>query len=173
MRDNVRAPQLVVGDMEAQVAACRIGAERFHELIDRYGIETVQAASEDLMDYSERLLRREIEKLPDGSYEAEGFIDGFQDDPNPANRDLRVKVDRHGRGLRHPRRPDRHIAADRTADEHAVRRDGRHRDLPDDPLDPARQRPPRRRPGQLRALPPDHDHRTRGLPREPALSGAR
>ena len=44
------------------------------------------------MDYSERLLRREIEKLPDGSYEAEGFIDGFQDDLNPANRDLRIKA---------------------------------------------------------------------------------
>ena len=88
IRDNVRAAQLVAGDMEAQVAACRIGAERFQELVERFGIETVKAASEDLMDYSERLLRREIERLPDGSYEAEGFIDGFQNDPNPANRDL-------------------------------------------------------------------------------------
>ncbi len=92
IRDNVRASALVVGDMEAQVAACRIGAERFEELIARYGIATIQGASEDLMDYSERLLRREIERLPDGSYEAEGFIDGFQDHPNPANRDLRVRV---------------------------------------------------------------------------------
>jgi N-methylhydantoinase B len=64
----------------------------FEELIERFGIETVKGASEDLMDYSERLLRREIEKLPDGSYAAEGFIDGFQEDPNPANRDLRIKA---------------------------------------------------------------------------------
>jgi N-methylhydantoinase B len=92
IRDNVRAAQLVVGDMEAQVAACRIGAERFLELIERYGIDTVQASSEDLMDYSERLLRNEIEKLPDGSYEAEGFIDGFQNSPDPANRDLRIQA---------------------------------------------------------------------------------
>ena len=92
IRDNVRAAQLVVGDMEAQVAACRIGAERFFELVGRYGIETVRAAGEDLMDYSERLLRREIEKLPDGTYEAEGFIDGFQEDPNPAHRDLRINA---------------------------------------------------------------------------------
>ena len=92
LRDNCRAPQLVVGDMEAQVAAAKIGAGRFVELIDRYGLETVRNASEDLMDYSERLLRREIDQLPNGSYEAEGFIDGFQDDPNPANRDLRVKA---------------------------------------------------------------------------------
>ena len=92
IHDNVRAPQLVVGDMEAQVSASKIGAGRFLELVERYGVSTVRDAGEDLMDYSERLLRREIEKLPDGSYEAEGFIDGFQDDPNPANRDLRVKA---------------------------------------------------------------------------------
>jgi N-methylhydantoinase B len=92
IHDNVRAPQLVVGDMEAQVSACKIGAARFLELVARYSATTVRDAGEDLMDYSERLLRREIERLPDGSYEAEGFIDGFQDDPNPANRDLRVKA---------------------------------------------------------------------------------
>ena len=132
--------------MEAQVAACRIGADRFDELIARYGIETVTRAGEDLMDYSERLLRQEIEKLPDGSYEAEGFIDGFQDDPNPANRDLRMQATRDRRGLRHPRRPRRHLAADRPAAEHAVRGHGGHRRLPHDPLDPARQRPPREHP---------------------------
>jgi N-methylhydantoinase B len=92
IRDNVRAPQLVVGDMEAQLGACRIGAERFLDLLDRYGVATVRAAGDDLMDYSERLLRREIEKLPDGSYEAEGFIDGFQDHPDPAYKNLRVKA---------------------------------------------------------------------------------
>jgi N-methylhydantoinase B len=92
IRDNVRAAHLVVGDMEAQVSACRIGAERFLELVDRYGAETIRAAGEDLMDYSERLLRSEIEKLPDGSYEAEGFFDGFLDHPDPAYRDLRIKV---------------------------------------------------------------------------------
>ena len=68
IRDNVRAAQIVVGDMEAQVAAAKAGAARFLELIDRYGIETVRDASEDLMDYSDRMLRREIEKLPDGTY---------------------------------------------------------------------------------------------------------
>lgn len=92
LRDNVRAAPLVVGDMEAQVAAARIGAERFAELIDRYGVETVRAASADLMDYSERMLRTEIEKLPDGTYSAEGFIDGFADHPDPRYRDLRIAV---------------------------------------------------------------------------------
>ena len=37
LRDNIRISDLVVGDMEAQVAACRIGAQRYIELIERYG----------------------------------------------------------------------------------------------------------------------------------------
>lgn len=81
LRDNIRAPDLVVGDMEAQIAACRIGAERYLELIERYGQKTVEAASEELMSYSERLMRGAISSLPDGKYKAEGHLDGFLDDP--------------------------------------------------------------------------------------------
>jgi N-methylhydantoinase B len=92
LRDNCRAPHLVVGDMEAQVAAAKIGAGRFLELIDQHGLETIRNASEDLMDYSDRMLRRAIEALPDGTYEAEGHIDGFVDHPDPAYRDLTIKV---------------------------------------------------------------------------------
>jgi N-methylhydantoinase B len=92
LRDNCRAPHLVVGDMEAQVAAAKIGAGRFVDLIDRYGLETVKAASDDLMDYSERMLRKEIEKLPDGTYSAEGHLDGFVDHPDDRYKNLRIKV---------------------------------------------------------------------------------
>jgi N-methylhydantoinase B len=90
LRDNIRASDMVVGDMEAQVAACRIGAERFIQLIEKFGLDTVIAASEEMMDYSERMLRQEIEKLPDGSYYAEGFIDGFQDYDDPRYKNLRI-----------------------------------------------------------------------------------
>lgn len=90
--DNTRLPQLVVGDMEAQVTAAKLGASRMIELVERYGIDVVQAASEQLMDQSERAMRAEIEKLPDGRYEAEGRMDGFLDHPDPAYRDLPVKV---------------------------------------------------------------------------------
>jgi len=92
IRDNVRAPHLVVGDMNAQVAAAKVGAARFVELIDHYGLDTVRDAAEDLMDYADRLLRREIERLPDGTYTAEGYLDGFAEDPDPAHRDLRIVV---------------------------------------------------------------------------------
>jgi len=90
LRDNVRAPDMVVGDFEAQVAACHIGADRYRDLLDRYGLETVEAANRELMDYSERMMRREIAALPDGTYSAEGYIDGFEDEPD--KRDLKIKV---------------------------------------------------------------------------------
>lgn len=90
LRDNIRMSDIVVADMQAQIAASRIGAERFLELIDRYGLDTVQGASADLMDYSERVLRTEIEKLPDGTYSAEGKIDGYLDHADPAYRDLPI-----------------------------------------------------------------------------------
>lgn len=92
IRDNVRAEHIVVGDMGAQVAAARVGANRFLELIERYGLQTVRDATEDLMDYSERMMRREIERLPDGIYTAEGRLDGFVGDPNPSHRNLVVAV---------------------------------------------------------------------------------
>jgi N-methylhydantoinase B len=92
LRDNVRAPDMVVGDFEAQVAACHIGAERYRELLDRYGSELIEAACDDLLNYSERMMRKEISALPDGTYSAEGYIDGFEDDPDPSKRDLKIKV---------------------------------------------------------------------------------
>jgi N-methylhydantoinase B len=109
--DNTRLPQLVVGDMEAQVAAAALGATRMGELIERFGIDTVRAASEHLMDHSERMLRAEIAKLPDGRYEAEGFMDGFLDHPDPAYRNLRVKVAVTVAGS------DLHVDLDGTADQ--------------------------------------------------------
>jgi len=50
LRSNIRAPELVVGDMEAQIAAAEIGAARFRALVRQYGAEVFTGAFEDLMD---------------------------------------------------------------------------------------------------------------------------
>lgn len=92
LRDNIRASDLVVGDMEAQIKAAEIGAERYRALVQQYGLATVKAAYEDLMDYSEGLMRRAIRDLPDGVYTATTYIDGYLDDPNPRRRDLPLVV---------------------------------------------------------------------------------
>ncbi|MEZ5933893.1 MAG: hydantoinase B/oxoprolinase family protein [Alphaproteobacteria bacterium] len=100
LRDNIRASDLVVGDMEAQIKAAEIGAERYLALVEQYGIETVRAAYEDLMDYAERLMRGAISALPDGDYAATTIIDGYLDDPSPARRDLPISVTLKVRGDR-------------------------------------------------------------------------
>jgi N-methylhydantoinase B len=92
VRDNIRIPDLVVGDMNAQIAAAQIGAQRFLDLVRRYGRDTVNGAYEDVMDYSERLMRGAIRNIPDGVYAAESLIDGYLDDPDPARRDLKIAV---------------------------------------------------------------------------------
>lgn len=92
IRDNIRISDLVVGDMEAQIRAAEIGASRFLELARHYGRDTLMGASEDLMAYSERLMRAAISDIPDGGYRAETYIDGFLDDPEPSRRDLKILV---------------------------------------------------------------------------------
>jgi N-methylhydantoinase B len=90
LRDNIRVSDLVVGDMEAQIAASRIGAERLAALIDRYGYERFTAACEAVMEYAERLMRQAIAALPDGDYTAATTIDGFVDSADPGKRHLPI-----------------------------------------------------------------------------------
>ena len=86
---NTRVPSQVLGDLEAQVASVELGVKRFIELLDSYGKDTVFAATRQLMDYSERMLRQRIAQIPDGEYKAEGFLD---DDGRDRDKTLPVKV---------------------------------------------------------------------------------
>ena len=86
---NTRVPSQVMGDIEAQVASAELGVKRFIELLDQHGKDVVFAATEQLMDYSERMLRRQIAAIPDGEYRAEGFLD---DDGRNRKEPLPVKV---------------------------------------------------------------------------------
>jgi N-methylhydantoinase B len=98
LRTNIRLPDLVLGDMDAQIAAARIGAQRYIDLIELHGLSTIVAASEEMFDSSERRMRSAIRALPDGDYSATAMIDGYLDDPNPARRDLPIKVTIRKRG---------------------------------------------------------------------------
>lgn len=89
IRNNTRVPSLVMGDLEAQIASAELGVKRFQELLATYGKSTVLQATEQLMDYTEAMLRREIKKIPDGEYKVEGFLD---DDGRNRDKTLPVKV---------------------------------------------------------------------------------
>lgn len=88
IQDNVRTPTMNAGDIEAMIAACRLGQKRFRVLLNKYGADVVMSAAEKWMDYSEQMLRREIARVPDGRYEAP--VQWLDDDAR--NRDVRLPV---------------------------------------------------------------------------------
>jgi len=75
LRRNSRFGYGLVGDMNAQVAACRTGEVRFQAVLDRFGYETVSAARNEIFRQSELLEREAVSAIADGVYEAEGFLD--------------------------------------------------------------------------------------------------
>lgn len=72
---NVRIPVQVFGDLRAQLAACSIAENQFHELIEEYGIEATRHYMAEVTNYAERLTRAALAELPDGEWAFEDFID--------------------------------------------------------------------------------------------------
>ncbi len=73
--DNVRYPDASMGDLRAQLAACAAGSRRVEELIARYGLDDVLLSLDRIFADSEARCRRVVEKMPDGEYRAEGWLD--------------------------------------------------------------------------------------------------
>jgi N-methylhydantoinase B len=92
---NVRVPETVLGDLQAQAAACRIAERGMRALAQRYGIDELEACFEALLDYSERECRRVIAQIPDGSY---SYTDHIDDDGIHADRPVRITVTLHVQG---------------------------------------------------------------------------
>ncbi|WP_273692339.1 hydantoinase B/oxoprolinase family protein [Ketogulonicigenium vulgare] len=65
---NCQVPEERVSDFRAQMASNRLGVQRMQALYTRYGAATVDAASAQLLDYSERMARAGISAIPDGRY---------------------------------------------------------------------------------------------------------
>jgi N-methylhydantoinase B len=81
--NNVRTPREREGDLTAQIGACRIGAERVLEMAEKYGFARMQVNIQALLDHSERLMKAELERLPEGRFGAEDFLDndGITNEP--------------------------------------------------------------------------------------------
>ena len=85
---NVRVPKKVIGDFNAQIAACRTGERRLVEMTEKYGPDLVKMGMNEVQNYSERLIRKEISKLPDGIYSGEDYIDS----DGISNRSIKIEV---------------------------------------------------------------------------------
>ena len=75
MRQNVRMPDSFEGDLNAQIAACTVGARRLAELASKHGRNPLQNIFSALLDRSERLTRSKIAEIPNGSYTYTQFLD--------------------------------------------------------------------------------------------------
>ena len=77
---NVRY-DIVAEDIKAEIGGCVVGERALHALFERYGHTAVLTHIETLFDRTERMVRSEIERIPDGTYHGESFAfyDGVTD----------------------------------------------------------------------------------------------
>jgi N-methylhydantoinase B len=73
---NSRAPEERRGDLEAQIAAQRVGERRLLALVEKHGLPLVSEHAAALMDYSRRMTEAAIQAIPDGEYTFEDALEG-------------------------------------------------------------------------------------------------
>ena len=73
VKANIRL-DIVTEDIKSMIGACTIGKRRVLEVLDRYGLETFEQHMDFVMDASERLVRAELERWPDGVYHGESWM---------------------------------------------------------------------------------------------------
>jgi N-methylhydantoinase B len=87
---NVRTPKEREGDLTAQLGACRIGAARTIELVQRFGHARLLRGMQAMLKGSERLMNQLLANLPAGEWKAEDFLDDDGVLPGPIG--IRVTV---------------------------------------------------------------------------------
>jgi N-methylhydantoinase B len=79
VRSNVRQPDEVVGDFYAQAACNDTGGRALLEMMDEFGLESIDPVAEEIVRRSEAAVRAEIRKLPNGEWRSETWSDGFEE----------------------------------------------------------------------------------------------
>ncbi|RAI02484.1 5-oxoprolinase [Acuticoccus sediminis] len=88
MRLNTRIPDTLIGDLNAQIAACRVGAKRMTALADTTGANELSAIFDTLLNRSEALTRAALRTLPPGTYHSVDYLDN-----DGVELDKRVRVE--------------------------------------------------------------------------------
>ncbi len=93
LRANSRTPEARAGDLRAQIAGNVVGERRFLELIERYGIDVVDAALDKALDDGERRTRAALRALPDGVVEHDDVMEDERGEPTIV---LRLRLEKRG-----------------------------------------------------------------------------
>lgn len=92
MRCSSRVPQHVDGDLRAQLGALRAAEQELHRLAERYGLATLAEAMREVQDYTERMTRAAVERIPDGVYRAQEYTDTDGVSPEPVRLQVALTV---------------------------------------------------------------------------------
>ncbi|MDX1483705.1 MAG: hydantoinase B/oxoprolinase family protein [Alphaproteobacteria bacterium] len=92
IENNTRTPEALMGDIEAQLAGCLLGRDLTRDLAERYGVDTYLAAVAAMLDQAESAARARIGAMPDGTYEAEAFLDNDGEGDQPIPIKVRITV---------------------------------------------------------------------------------
>jgi N-methylhydantoinase B len=91
---NVRTPGEREGDLTAMIGANRTGERRLMEIVNKHGWPEIRRYVSEILNYAERMTRHAISTIPDGSYEAEDFLD----DDGITGKPVRIRVKIRVRG---------------------------------------------------------------------------
>jgi N-methylhydantoinase B len=89
---NSRMPELLAGDLLAQVTGVRAGDEGLRSVVERHGLEVFREAVELMFDHGEILARQRFAAIPDGEYFGHGALDSNGLDDEPIAIDIAVRV---------------------------------------------------------------------------------
>lgn len=95
--EGTRNPRERLGDLRAQVAANEVGAARLTNLLEKYGVTTMDTFAEEILGYSERRVRAAIARMPQGRWTAEDVLEAASSN---AFLPLRAEVTIGGSGIR-------------------------------------------------------------------------
>ena len=82
IRWNVRTADDVVGDIRSQIAANHVCAEKICQMLRENDLENLDDLADQIITRTERSMREEIEKIPDGIYKAKGIIEQMKGQPD-------------------------------------------------------------------------------------------
>ncbi|MGH2460924.1 MAG: hydantoinase B/oxoprolinase family protein, partial [Chloroflexota bacterium] len=89
IQSNIRAPSEVTAELYSMAAANDVGAARLSEFMDELDLTTIEPLADEIIERSDRAMRRAIATLPDGSYENAAMTDGYEE---PIRLQVRVEV---------------------------------------------------------------------------------
>jgi len=75
IRQNIRKPDLLLGDLSSQLASLDVGAAALLRLARRFGADAMLEAGDRILAMSEAGMRAAIARMPDGTYEFTDFLD--------------------------------------------------------------------------------------------------